>query len=124
GSTSPVSASDQSALEAAITKGQTALSPGMGTGTTPPPASGAPAVTGLSPVSGTTAGGDTVILSGTGFPGATAVNFGALAAASYTVDSDTQITAVSPNQGAAPVAVTVTTAAGTSAGTADTFTYA
>jgi hypothetical protein len=39
-----------------------------------------------------------VTITGTNFTGATAVRFGAINAASFTVDSDTQITAVSPPQ--------------------------
>jgi hypothetical protein len=51
------------------------------------------------------------------------VAFGAAPAASFTVDSDTQITAVAP-EGSGTVDVTVTTPAGTSAATAaDRFTY-
>ncbi len=56
----------------------------------------APTVTGVSPSSGPTAGGTGVTITGTGFTGATAVDFGANAATSYTVVSDTEITATSP----------------------------
>ena len=45
----------------------------------------APTVTGVAPSSGNTAGGTTVTLTGTGFIGASGVNFGATAATSYTV---------------------------------------
>ena len=55
-----------------------------------------PTVTGVSPSSGPTAGGTVVTITGTNFTGASAVNFGATAAASYTVDSATQITATTP----------------------------
>ena len=71
-----------------------------------------PAVTGVSPPSGGTAGGSTVTITGTGLAGATAVRFGA-AAAAITADSATQITVTSP-PGAGRVDVTVTTPAGTS----------
>lgn len=67
-----------------------------------------PVVTKLMRNGGGTTGGDTVILTGSGFTGATDVAFGTTAAASFAVDSDTQITAVSP-AGSAPVNVTVTT---------------
>ena len=71
-----------------------------------------PAVTGVSPPSGGTAGGTTVTITGTGLAGATAVRFGA-AAAAITAGSGTQITVTSP-PGTGRVAITVTTPAGTS----------
>jgi len=84
---------------------------------------GAPVVTAISPTSGSAAGGDTVTLTGTGFTGATTVGFGTTGATQLTVDSDTQITTVSP-AGTGTVDVTVTTPAGTSAtGPADEFGY-
>ncbi len=84
----------------------------------------APTITGISPTGGTTAGGTSVTITGTAFTGATAVKFGATNAASYTVNSATQITAVSPAGSAGTVDITVTTSAGTSAtGAADRFTY-
>ncbi len=83
----------------------------------------APAVTGLTPTQGPVEGGTTVVISGTGFSGATAASFGAAPAAGYSVDSDTQITATSP-AGTGTVDVTVTTAGGTSTlSTADRFDY-
>jgi hypothetical protein len=83
-----------------------------------------PAVTGVSPNTGSTAGGNVVTISGTGFAGATAVQFGGAQALMFKVNSDTSITAVDPAQGVGPVDVTVTTEAGTSAVVAgDTFTY-
>lgn len=78
----------------------------------------APAVTGLSPAGGPLAGGTSVTITGTGFTGATAVNFGSLPATSFTVTSDTSITATATAPAAANVGtvdVTVTTPAGTSA---------
>jgi hypothetical protein len=83
-----------------------------------------PAVAGVSPTSGTTAGGTTVTITGSGFTGATKVVFGVVAATSYTVVSDTEITAVSPAQAAAIHNIYVTTPVGTSAPVAaDEFTY-
>jgi len=79
-----------------------------------------PTLTSISPASGPVTGGTTVTLTGTGFTGATAVVFGILPATSFTVNSDTQITAVAP-PGLGTVPVTVTTAAGTSNGVS--FTY-
>lgn len=85
----------------------------------------APVVTALSPSQGPLAGGTSVTITGTDFLGATAVSFGSVAASSFTVNSDTQITAVAPASSAVgPVDVTVTTPAGTSAtGPADRFSY-
>jgi hypothetical protein len=83
-----------------------------------------PAVAGLSPATASTAGGDTVVITGTGFSNASAVVFGATPATSFTVDSATQITAVSPAHSAATIDVTVTTPEGTSAtGAADHYTF-
>jgi IPT/TIG domain len=82
-----------------------------------------PAVTAVEPAEGPQTGGATVTITGTGFTGATAVDFGANAAKSFEVESDTSITAESP-AGTGTVDVTVTTAEGTSAtGAADRFTY-
>ena len=82
-------------------------------------------VTAVAPSSGTTAGGTTVTITGTGFTGATQVDFGAVAATRFTVVSDTEITAVSPAQAAGPRDVLVTTAGGASTPVvpADRFTY-
>ena len=84
----------------------------------PPP----PAVTGVSPASGTTSGDTAVTITGTDLAGATGVGFGG-AAGKITADTGTQITVTSPpGQGAADI--TVTTSAGTSAvTTACQFTY-
>ena len=83
----------------------------------------APTVTGISPDSGPTAGGTTVTIAGSGFTGATAVDFGTTAATNVTVVSSTTITADSP-AGSGAVDVTVVTLGGTSAtSAADRFTY-
>jgi hypothetical protein len=84
----------------------------------------APAITGISPSLGPTAGGTSVTITGTGFTGATHVAFGAVAATSFNVASDTQITAVSPAQAAGPHHIIVTGPGGTSAlVSADVYTY-
>ena len=70
-----------------------------------------PSVTSVSPDAGLTAGGTTVTISGADFTGATAVDFGSTPATSYTVNSATSITAVSP-AGSGTVEVTVTNASG------------
>jgi hypothetical protein len=83
-----------------------------------------PSVTSLGTTSGTTAGGTSVTITGSAFTGAGSVYFGAVAAASFTVNSDTSITATSPPEAAGIVAVTVTTPSGTSAsGAGNQFTY-
>ena len=84
----------------------------------------APVISSVSPTAGPLGGGTSVTITGAGFTGATAVRFGTTAAASYTVNSDTKITATSP-AGTGTVDITVTAAGYTSAtGTADRFTYA
>ncbi|MGO9971468.1 MAG: IPT/TIG domain-containing protein [Solirubrobacteraceae bacterium] len=83
-----------------------------------------PTVMGISPASGETSGGALVTISGTGFDGATAVDFGATAARSFTVDSATQITATAPQEPAGTISVTVEAPGGTSdVDNADQFTY-
>jgi predicted outer membrane repeat protein len=82
-----------------------------------------PAVASLSPNSGATAGGTTVIITGANFTDATAVMFGATSATTFTINSDSQITATDP-AGSGVVDVTVVTSVGTSAvSSADEFTY-
>jgi hypothetical protein len=86
------------------------------------PTSG-PVISGISPSSGMIAGGTSVAISGVGFTGVTAVNFGSVSAASFAFNSDTSITAVSP-AGSGVVDVTIVTPSGTSAvSSADRFTY-
>ena len=86
-----------------------------------------PTVTSVAPSSGPTAGGATVVIKGTGFSGlsgASAVMFGSTPAASYTVNSATQITAVTPAAGSGEVDISVTAAGGTSSTTAaDSYTF-
>ncbi|MFF3689572.1 IPT/TIG domain-containing protein [Streptomyces sp. NPDC002187] len=73
-----------------------------------------PALTSITPSSGTTAGGTTVTLAGNELLGATNVSFDTTAAPSFTVDSATQVTAVTPAHTAGAATVTVTTPGGTS----------
>jgi hypothetical protein len=84
----------------------------------------APTITasGVSPNTGSTSGGTSVTITGTGFTGVTTgVTFGGTAA-SFTVNSLTQITATTPAHAAGTVDVAVTTGAGTATATA-AFTY-
>lgn len=85
-------------------------------GTTPP------VVTGIVPNFGPDTGGTTVIITGAGFTGTTSVHFGSVSAI-FVVNSDTQITAISP-PGNGVVDVIVTNPGGTSPRSpADLFTY-
>lgn len=72
-----------------------------------------PSVSGVNPIGGPATGAITVTLTGSGFTGATAVDFGSSPASSFTVGSDHQITAVAP-AGSGAVNVTVTGPGGTS----------
>lgn len=67
----------------------------------------APTLTALSPVTGSTAGGTTVTLTGTGFLAGAAVRFGTSAATGVTVLSATELTAVTPARPLGVVTVTV-----------------
>ena len=73
-----------------------------------------PTVTGFYNSLGPTSG-VSVSIDGTGFTGATVVDFGTVAATSFAVDSDTQITATAPAEAAGTVDVRVTGPVGTSA---------
>lgn len=77
------------------------------------PCSTPPSITGLAPTTGSSSGGTSVVISGTDLTGATAVTFDGVNATSYTVDSSTQITAVTPaGTPGALVDVVVTTPGG------------
>src|SRR4029077_628266 len=83
-----------------------------------------PSVVALAATSGSTAGGTSVTIFGTGFLGATAVKFGTVAAATFTIQSDGALTAVAPVHAGGTLDVTVVGPGGTSAGSAaDLFTY-
>jgi hypothetical protein len=83
-----------------------------------------PTVSAITPTSGSIAGGTVVYVSGGHFTGATGVSFGATAATSFTVLSDTLLTATAPAEATGTVDITVTSYAGTSStGSADQFTY-
>jgi hypothetical protein len=82
-----------------------------------------PTVAHVEPNHGPPRGGTTLTITGTGFAGATAVSFGPSLATSFTVNSATSVTAVSP-KGKRTVDITVTTPSGTSSSNAeDQFTY-
>lgn len=84
-----------------------------------------PAVTALSAAGGSTSGGELIVISGSGFTGATAVAFGVTAATDFEVISGTRIAAVAPAHAGGSVQVKVTTPAGASVDTAaDNYLYA
>ena len=76
-------------------------------------ASVAPTISSVSPATGSTTGGTNVTITGTNFTGASSVAFGGTPAASFTVDSPTQISAVTPSKSAGVVDVSVSTSGGT-----------
>jgi hypothetical protein len=83
-----------------------------------------PVITAVTPNFGSTTGGTTVTITGTGFLGTTAVDFRGLPATSFTVVSATEITAVVPAQAAGVDNIFVTNSVGTSgAVVADHYTY-
>jgi hypothetical protein len=81
-------------------------------------------VTGVSPSCGSGSGGTPVDLLGSDFTGATGVDFGTTPATSFTVHSDSSITATAPGHANGIVDVTVTGPPGTSPiNVADEYTY-
>ncbi|MBB5642526.1 IPT/TIG domain-containing protein [Cryobacterium roopkundense] len=80
-----------------------------------------PVITGIVPDHGPVAGGTSVVITGTGFTGATAVTFNGTFAPTVTVDSDTQITVITPPHAAGPTNVIVLSPNGNSAPGAFTF---
>lgn len=85
------------------------------------PKAAQPHITGITPATGKAAGGDTVVIAGSGLTDVTAVRFGNSPAASVHVDNDGQITATTPQGTLGAVAVTVTTKGGSTA--TGSFTY-
>jgi uncharacterized protein YhjY with autotransporter beta-barrel domain len=82
---------------------------------------GVTSVAGNGGPNGPPGGGNSVVLTGVGLGGTTAVNFGATAATAFTVNSNTQITATAP-AGSGSVNITVTSRGVTSTNTA-TYNY-
>ncbi len=82
---------------------------------------GAPFKSNLGTTSGPTAGGNTILINGTGLSTATSVSFGGVTA-TPTVVSDSQLSVIVPAGAAAgPVGVSVTTAGGTNNGLSYTY---
>jgi hypothetical protein len=82
-----------------------------------------PIVTAVSPTSGTTAGGTSVTITGTGFLSGATVGFGGTAATGVTVVSGTSITVSSPAHAAGAVNVVVTNNDGQSGTLTNGYTY-
>ena len=82
----------------------------------------APVVTGVSPSSGTTAGGTSIAITGSNLTGATSVTVGGVAATGVQVFTDNQITAFTPAGTAGTASVIVTTPGGSNAANS-LFTY-
>ena len=78
---------------------------------TPPP----PTVTAITPTSGSTAGGTSVTITGTGFVAGATVSIGGSAATNVNVTNDTTITCTTPSGTAGATGVLVTTTGGTNA---------
>lgn len=98
---------------------------GAGTSATPltytyNPARALPVVMSAVPNTGPAAGGNSILLTGTGFTFATQVNFGTTPALSFTVTNDTSITAIAP-PGSGTVTITVTGPSGTGPGVPYTY---
>jgi hypothetical protein len=105
-------------VPAGATTGTIAVTDSEGTATSATPftvsPATAPTITSFAPTSGPV--GTTVVVTGTGLTGATAVTFGGVAA-TFTVDSATQITATVPSGAVSgPIAVTTPAGTGTSTG--------
>ena len=73
-----------------------------------------PAVSGVSPRHGPTGGGNWVVVTGQGFAGVSAVDFGATAAVSFAVESPVRLKVRAPAHAAGSVDVCVSAAAGRS----------
>ncbi len=83
----------------------------------------APTVTGISPSSGTTAGGTAVTITGTGFVSGASVKLGGTTATNVTVTSSSTITATTPAHAAGTVDVVVTNSDSQSGTLSGGFTY-
>jgi len=83
----------------------------------------APTVSAISPTSGTTSGGDSVTITGTGFSSGATVSLGGTSATGVTVVSSTSITAKTPAHSAGAVNVVVTNTDSQSGTLTNGFTY-
>lgn len=83
----------------------------------------APTIASINPPTGSTAGGDSVTITGTGFSSNARVTIGGVAATNVTVTSSTSITATTPAHGAGKADVVVTNADNQSATLSQAFTF-
>ncbi len=83
----------------------------------------APAVGGVSPSSGTAAGGTAVTITGSNFTAGATVSFGGIPATNVTVATSTSITATTPAHAAGAVTVTVTNPNGQSGSLAGAYAF-
>jgi hypothetical protein len=84
----------------------------------------APVIYSLSDVTGPAAGGEIVVVTGYGFTGATTVTVGGTNATDFQVDSNFQLTLITPAHAAGATNVLITTGAGTNTtGAQTTYTY-
>ena len=97
------------------------ITPRIGLCVFPVPA--APTISLVSPSSGTTAGGTSVTITGTGFQSGATVTFGGTASSAVTFNSATQLTAATPARAAGLVDVVVTNPDTQSATATNAFTY-
>ncbi|HEY5151725.1 MAG TPA: IPT/TIG domain-containing protein, partial [Mycobacterium sp.] len=119
--TSPARAAGIVDIQVTTAGGASALAAGDRFTYTAPPK---PAVTGITPTGGTTAGGTVVTVTGSNLTGATRATFGGTAGTALTVVSPTQLTVTSPARAAGVVDMQVTTPGGASALAAgDRYTY-
>lgn len=79
------------------------------------PVAPSPTITTVSPSSGTTAGGTTVVITGTNFQNGATVTFGGTAATSVTFNNSTRLTVTTPARATGSVAVVVTNPGGLAA---------
>lgn len=84
---------------------------------------GTPTITGVAPNVGPPTGQTIVTITGTNFANATAVYFGETAATTFVIDSDTQITVLSPPHALGSVDITVEAIGVSTITSADQFTY-
>ncbi len=83
-----------------------------------------PTITAFTPLTGSPAGGNAVVITGTGFANNATVRFGGTSALGVTVDSTTQITVFAPAANAGTVSISVTNPDGQSVTSTTLYTYA